>query len=236
MKKQIEKKKYYPTINVNTTSIEKFGIQDINNLTEVQKKIYNFYLNKYISTEEISKPITNLDTNMEIEIWKKGINETFGNHFYYKNLSNKQKKMKLATMDYLAKMIKYGKVRAKEKNNKHNLKSEAKYYYLEHPIMIDEIEFMVTIDIRKGPNYNGKFYIHSIKTKKIGASKSQIAPRLTAPISKINIPQTSSKVNSISITSNMQNKIKDTKELEILLEKELRDITGMGTYIYQYAF
>lgn len=40
-------------------------------------------------------------------------------------------------MDSLAKMIKYGEVRAKSATNYHNIKSTAKYYYLKHLIVVD---------------------------------------------------------------------------------------------------
>lgn len=78
---------------------------------------------------------------------------------------------------------------------------------------------MVNIDIRKVPNVTGRFYIHSIDTKKIGASKGQKTSRLTASISKTNIPQNSQKVNSgISNNSNMQNKEKDAVKNSIELD------------------
>ena len=158
-------KEYYPEIIVSTDVISKFGIKNINNLSEVQDKIYEFYKEKYISTENCLKMIKNLDTGMMIEIWKKGIFETFGNHKYYRNLTQKEKKIKLATMDNLAKMIKYGKVRSKSMYNDHNPRSIIEYYYLKHPIVIDDIRYMVNIDIRKVPNKSGRFYIHSIKIK-----------------------------------------------------------------------
>ena len=156
---------YFLEISVFTSSINKFKIKNINNLTEVQDKVYSYYKNKYISTENISKPIKNINTNMNIEIWRKGIDETFGNKSYYKNLSQEEKKIKLSTMENLAKMIKFGKIRAKSALNNHKPNSTARYYYLEHPIKIDNIEYMVNIDIRKVPNMNGRFYIHSVKTK-----------------------------------------------------------------------
>ncbi|MBR1376717.1 MAG: hypothetical protein IJ565_02775 [Bacilli bacterium] len=157
---------YYPEIIVNTSNISKFGINNINNIKEVKSKIYDYFDDKYISNENITKPITNVDTGINIEIWKSGVNETFGNAKYYKNLSLKEKKLKLATMDNLAKMIKYGKIRSKTRPNDHNPKSTIQYYYLEHPIIVDGIKYMVNIDIRRVPNTNGRFYIHSISTKK----------------------------------------------------------------------
>ena len=56
-------------------------------------------------------------------------------------------------------MIKYVKIRAKDQGNKRNPNSPARYYYLEHPITIDGQNYMVNIDIRKVPNYTGRFHI-----------------------------------------------------------------------------
>lgn len=38
--------------------------------------------------------------------------------------------------------------------------------YNYYPIIIDNVEYIVNIDIRCIPNTNGRFYIHSVKTKK----------------------------------------------------------------------
>lgn len=75
--------------------------------------------------------------------------------------------IKLATMDSLAKMIKYGKVRSKNACNYHNKNSNAEYYYLKHPIIVDNEKYIVNMDIRKVPNAYGRFYIHSIKMNKV---------------------------------------------------------------------
>ena len=153
---------YYPNIKVNTKDISKYNIKNINDLTEVQDKIYNYFKNKYISSEQCFKPIINIDTGMKIEIWKNGIYETFGNKSYYKNLSQNEKKLKLASMLYLAKMIKYAEIRANSASNYHNPKSNLKYHYFKHPIFIDNKLYLAKIDIRKAPNINGRYYIHSI--------------------------------------------------------------------------
>lgn len=157
---------YFPKINTKTKSIEKLNIKNIEDLREVKNKVFEYYKEKYISNENISKPIINKDTHLKIEIWKSGINETFGNAKYYKNLTTKEKLIKLTTMDNLAKMIKHGKVRSNKASNYHNKNSSAEYYYLIHPIIIDNEKYMVNIDIRKVPNVSGRFYIHSVQTKR----------------------------------------------------------------------
>ena len=164
---------YFPKINTTINKIDKFNITDYENLKEVKERVYNYYKESYISNDQIIKPIKNIDTGLKIEVWRSSINETFGNANYYKNLSLQNKKIKLATMDFLAKMIKYGNVRAK-------------YYYLEHPIIIDGKQYMVNIDIKKVPGTNGRFYIHSINTKKIGTTGNSIMSRpLTVPTYEI---------------------------------------------------
>ena len=164
---------YFPKINTTINEIDKFNITDYENLKEVKERVYNYYKESYISNDQIIKPIKNIDTGLKIEVWRSSINETFGNANYYKNLSLQNKKIKLATMDFLAKMIKYGNVRAK-------------YYYLEHPIIVDGKQYMVNIDIKKVPGTNGRFYIHSINTKKIGTTGNSIMSRpLTVPTYEI---------------------------------------------------
>lgn len=186
---------YFAEINTSINDIGKFKINNYDNLKEVKKKVFDYYKDSYISNEQISKPIENIDTGLKIEIWKSGINETFGNANYYKNLSLQDKKIKLATMDSLAKMIKYGEVRAKNTTNYHNAKSTAMYYYLEHPIIVDGTQYMVNMDIRKVPETNGRFYIHSINTKKIGTTGNSKSRPLTVPTSIDNISQSDTKVN-----------------------------------------
>ncbi|MBR1802522.1 MAG: hypothetical protein IJ777_00885 [Clostridia bacterium] len=121
---------------------------------------------KYVSTEKQSKPIKNIDTGMIIEVWKNGINETFGNDKYYMNLSGEMKRAKIASMSQLAKLIKYGKIRSKEAKNYHDKNSKIKYAYLIAPITIDGVNYDVTIDIRKITNGENKFYIHALLIKK----------------------------------------------------------------------
>ena len=161
---------------------------------------------------------------MKIEIWKSSISESFSNKNYYANLSDENKIKKLAIIDNLAKMVKYGEVRAKPASNKHNPNSPAQYYYLEHPINIDGIKYMVNMDIRKVPNTNGRFYIYSITDniaqKKVGTVGNQNGRLLkNVPTDVNNIPQNEQKVNSgISNNSNMQNKEKGVVKNSIELD------------------
>jgi len=233
---------YYPEINVKTLNIDKYNINDIDNLKEVKTRIIDFYRDGYISNENISKPITNIDTGMNVEIWASGINETFGNANYYKNLSKKDKKIKLATMDNLAKMIKYGEIRTSEASNYHNSNSPAKYYYLQHPIIIDGVNYMVNMDIRKVPNINGRFYIHSIDTKKVETPGNSKSRPLTVSTDMDNIPQSNNNVKPGTLPKySMQENINDTdssgrklskQQQEYFKNSEIRDENGKLNIMY----
>jgi predicted nucleotidyltransferase len=154
---------YNPEINVFTENIKKYNIKNIDNKYEVIKKVADGLKARYLSTEKQSKPITNIDTGMEIEIWKGGIDETFGNDKYYADLPTELKKAKIATMESLAKLIKYGEVRGKESRNYHDPKSKVRYAYLIAPINIDGTKYNVKMDIRKSPRGENRFYIHSLE-------------------------------------------------------------------------
>lgn len=113
-------------------------------------------------------------------------------------------------------MIKYGEIRAKDAPNKHIPNSPARYYYLEHPITIDGSKYVVNMDIRKVPNTNGRFYIHSINTKKIGTPGNSKSRPLTVPISNNTIPQSNKNVKSSSLPTkySMQKNTNNTQNLD----------------------
>ena len=157
--------KFIPKINTDFESLEKYNIKNYNNKYEVSKMVSKKLQNKYLSNINRLKPIINIETGLKIEIWKNGIKETFENDKYYRNLPLELKKAKICVMDYLAKLIKYANVRAPEANNYHNCNSKVRYMYLKSFININKKEYEVNIDIRKSPNGENKFYIHSFKIK-----------------------------------------------------------------------
>lgn len=190
---------YFPDNEVSTKDItDIYNIKNINNKYEVINKLKAALSKTYLSTENQSKPITNLDTGMEIEIRQGGLNETFGKDEYYLYLSNEKKKAKIATMSKLANLIKYGEVRAKETNNYHNQNSKVRYAYLTAPIKIDGQEYMVNMDIRKSPNGENRFYIHSLHIKKDAGSllPSMRVVKGENQTSNNNIPNPATNVNS----------------------------------------
>ena len=192
---------YNPDIRVTTDNVLKeYGIKNIRNVKEVKKKMFLKLSKSYLSTNEMHKPITNIDTGLKIEIRKSGIYETFGNEKYYINLSNDLKLAKIASMSELAKMIKYGEVRASDAPNKHDSKSKVRFGYLKSSINIDGINYYVTMDIKRLPNSENIFHIHNLKIKK----QETNSPRRTAnelnkmnlPLAKDNISQNDDIVNS----------------------------------------
>ena len=207
---------YNPDIRVTTDNVLKeYGIKNIRNVKEVKKKMFLKLSKSYLSTNEMHKPITNIDTGLKIEIRKSGIYETFGNEKYYINLSNDLKLAKIASMSELAKMIKYGEVRASDAPNKHDSKSKVRFGYLKSSINIDGINYYVTMDIKRLPNSENIFHIHNLKIKK----QETNSPRRTAnelnkmnlPLAKDNISQNDDIVNS-NIRKNAEN---DTRKFSI---------------------
>lgn len=204
---------YNPDIRVTTDNVlEEYGIKNINNIAEVKSRIYSKLINSYLSTEKVHKPITNIDTGLKIEIRKSGINETFGKAEYYIKLTNDLKLAKIASMSELAKMIKYGEVRAKDASNYHNPKSKIKFSYLKSPINIDGVNYDVTMDIKRLPNNDNIFYIHDLKIKK-QETNSNLLHR-TANVLKENLPLTNNNISqndNIVNNSILENSDNDTK-------------------------
>lgn len=191
---------YTPDVQVSSDGIlAYFGIDNLNRKYDVINKVAAKL--PYLSTEQQRKPIVNIDTGLEIEIWKSGIEETFGNDNYFKNRSQRYKKAKLAIMPQLAKLIKYGEVRAPESGNYHNAKSGVRYAYLSAPATVDGVSYTVTMDIRRLPNGENRFYIHNLKINKTADAsfaptngKKQLFEEASA-ISNTTIPQQSTGVN-----------------------------------------
>ena len=149
---------------IDADNFSKYNIKNINNKYEVIKKVYERLKDKYISTEMEIKKIHNIYTKAEIEIWKSGIKETFGNDKYYKNLSDEIKKAKIVLMEYLDELIIHSKKRAEDALNYHNLRSDIKFSYLRILVEINNVIYYLNIDIKKYNDIN-KFYIHYLQRK-----------------------------------------------------------------------
>lgn len=198
---------YFPKNEVSADGIQQyFGIRNINDKYEVINKVSQKLKETYLSTETQKKPVKNIDTGIEIEIWKGGINETFGNNAYYQNISAAEKLNKLAVMPKLANLIKYGEVRAEDAKNYHNLNSKVIYSYLIAPVTIDGVEYNVKMDIRRSPHGENRFYIHSLEIKKDDAHLARSAERLKdGTSSNSRITQKNATVNSNSMQNSKKN-------------------------------
>ena len=163
----------YNLINIKKDSFYEYKIKNINNKYEVIKKVYERLKDKYVSNDNLSRNIYNMNLDMNIEIWKSGIKETFGNDKYYKSLPTDIKVAKIVTMDYLDEFVKYGKKRAEDASNYHDCKSKVMFSYLKIPMLIDDISYEINLDIKKEPNGKNKFYIHNLIKKEINSSQSQ---------------------------------------------------------------
>ena len=197
---------YFPDNEVSVDDVKIYGIKDINDKKEVIAKLREVLSKSYLSTKEQSKPIVNLDTGMEIEITMRGVKETFGKDEYYTNLSEDEKLVKIASMSKLANLIKYGEVRAQEAPNYHDPNSKVRYAYLKAPLRVDGQEYTVNMDIRKSPNGENRFYIHSLQINKNAVPNHSAGPnrnngryRLknggTTSFNGGSIPQNQQKVN-----------------------------------------
>lgn len=231
---------YNPEIDISTPDeIKKFNIKNYNNHNEVIKKVLNNLKETYLSTNEISKPIKNIDTGMEIEIRQGGIRETFGNPDFYDALSQDMKKAKISTIPYLAKMVKFGEVRSPEAKNYHNNNSKVTYAYLKYPITIDGNDYIVNLDIRKSPNGENRFYIHSLDIKKeanLSSSQSELLKDKSTSMSN-NIPQSEQKIKSTKADYSLSAKDNKgrtltTKEQQELKNTQARDNDGKILELY----
>ena len=70
---------YFPEINISTNVVGEMGIKNINYVKDVIEKVCDKIRPTFLSEGNFEKPIVNIDTGMEVCVYKKGINETFGN-------------------------------------------------------------------------------------------------------------------------------------------------------------
>ena len=199
---------YFPDNTVSTDDVSLLNIKNIRNKNEVIAKVRDYLQSRYLSTEQMSKPIKNIDTGMDIEIRMSGIRETFGKDSYYLNLSGEEKLAKLAVIPKLANLIKYGEVRAAEAGNYHNPNSKVRYAYLKAPLEIDGDSYIVNMDIRRSPNGENRFYIHSLKINK-DAVQDSAGPNRNGERYRLMNQNTTSFVED-SVSQNEQNVNEDS--------------------------
>lgn len=175
---------YNPEIKTTTEGIkEKYGIGSIYDINEVSNKVADKLLKTFLTSNGVQKYIKNIDSGVEVTITKAGIKETFGNKKYYINYPKKLKLAKIASMEHLAKMIKYGEIKEENVKNYHNEKSPTTFTYLKSSLNIDGVDYNVDIVIKLTKEGN-RFHIHDLKLNK----KSEVA-RNSALYNKVNSPK-----------------------------------------------
>ena len=167
----------FPEINVSVEDFKQMGISEksLNNLKVIEEKVYQYLSGKFLSEGNREKPILNLDTGMEVCVYRGGINETFRKDAYYKNLSSEWKKIKLAAMMHMDMLIKYGEIREKEAANYHNEKSTTRFAYLTAPILVGGKPYTVDIDIKR-TDRGDRFHVHKIKIADSSAQAAKMRP------------------------------------------------------------
>lgn len=167
----------FPEINVSVEDFKQMGISEksLNNLKVIEEKVYQYLSGKFLSEGNREKPILNLDTGMEVCVYRGGINETFRKDAYYKNLSSEWKKIKLAAMMHMDMLIKYGEIREKEAVNYHNENSTTRFAYLTAPILVGGKPYTVDIDIKR-TDRGDRFHVHKIKIADSSAQAAKMRP------------------------------------------------------------
>ena len=147
---------------------QSFGIKGLNDYVGVQKAVVGT-LEREGFFDGKKNIAVNEDSNMVVEITKDGIEETLGPGNRFHRLPNALKLLKLATIRELPDIIRTAKLTEDNVPNKHKVKSDVKYAYLENEIVVSEgeseIPYRVTVSIRKSPQKN-KFWIHEIRAEK----------------------------------------------------------------------
>lgn len=161
------------------TVLENYGITDIYSSSNVVNGIVGKIKDTFLSTADNVRPILNEETGLNIEVWKRGIDETFRKGKYYPALSEEMKIAKIASVEHLPELIRTGRVRVDNVANYHDPASKTKYLYLENELRIDSKDYYVTMDIKKLPDNSNRFYIHDIKIKE--ATSAQRDSSLSGP-------------------------------------------------------
>ena len=175
------------------TVLNNYGITDIYSSSNVVNGIVGKIKDTFLSTADNVRPILNEETGLHIEVWKRGIDETFRKGKYYPALSDEMKIAKIASVEHLPELIRTGTVRAPEKGNFKNATYKSSFVYLKNEIEIGGKEYLVTMDIKKLPDNSNRFYIHDIKIKE--ATSAQRDSSLSGPPSSGN--QLVAPINSI---------------------------------------
>ena len=224
---------YFPKIEISTDSVKEIGISNIRNIKEVIQKVYERLKDDFLSVGNDVKPIENIDTGMQICVYKNGINETFSKKEYYKDLSDEWKLIKIAAALELDEIIRYGEVRAEEAENIHNENSDTTYAYLSAPITVNGREVIVDVDIRR-TNRGDRFYMHKIKIADSSSRAAVKRPKSRAELSakdRVSHKKAKSKGNDVKFS--LKEPIEETKDLiavHNIKEEDLHNALQIGGF------
>lgn len=223
---------YFPNTEISTETVKAIGIKNINNVGEVIDKVCKHLKGDFLSIGEDAKPIKNIDTGMQIYVYRKGINETFGKKEFYKSLSDEWKRIKIAVALELDEIIKYGEVRANETENMHNPNSDTMFAYLTAPVTVDGKKVTVDIDIRR-TNRGDRFYMHKIKVADSSSRAAVKRPKSKAELSASgeSIAQEEEKNNNKNISKfSIQEKKDNAITYESLIGKPDMKVTRLNSH------
>lgn len=147
---------------------ESFDIKTLNDYVGVQKSVIKTLSDEGFFEKENSI-VKNINSGMVVEITKDGIRETLGTGNRFQQLPRQLKKLKLATIRMLPKLIKTAEIKQDNVRNTHNSLSELMYAYLSNDVTIEDdlgiSDYEITITIRKSPQKN-KFLVHEVRATK----------------------------------------------------------------------
>ncbi|NYB72519.1 hypothetical protein HZF24_00020 [Sedimentibacter hydroxybenzoicus DSM 7310] len=143
-----------------------FGIENVQNPTEVKSKVNNYYQD-LISTSEVSKPILNKNTNLPIEVSRATINQTFGADERFRKAADNE--IKIAAMENIVPLIENGEMQIIDSEGKPS--SKVPYANIAGAVEVNGIPYTVNLEVRRTDNGN-KMFVHSIKTEDVANKKS----------------------------------------------------------------
>jgi len=202
---------------------QSFGISKVNDYVHVQKQVIQTLTNEGFFDKNIVKVIEN---NMVVEITKDGIKETLGPGKRYQSLPRLFKKLKLTTLRDLPIIIANSKILEDNVSDIHNDNSNLKYTYLENKVLVDDVEYNVTIAIRKSPQKN-KFWVHEVRINKKEQSLSSSSENLKQESMEFSVRKNS--VSQSSEDVKYSERTGDNQETE----RNLSTDSQVGEKLYQ---
>ena len=206
----------YADINVDVQkNYDQYNIDDskLEDYIYIQRTVYDKLENDGFFDENGERKVINADTGIEVVINYKGVKETFGPKYNYGYLSKIRKKMKIATIEYVPELIKYGELVKANVPNYHNNKSDLLFDEIEHPVKLDNEDYIVKIKIRKSRDGN-KFWVHKIFVdNKKSTETSSEQHNLVAPI-KSSVDSVNSVTDTIEIGNGKKENTRESKKTE----------------------